>query len=153
MKSKGTQMHLYDVKIAHPRGGERKRVIASDKSAEQVTEKLEALGLSVTAISIRITEAIEVLTAEEDLPPLDTPSTGQTPKQAEPDTEPTPPVAPTGRLYGRSAQGPRRNATEMAEDRKIEELAAKHGVDISASAGVRVAAELLAELEAKDAGN
>lgn len=130
-------MHLYDVKIAHPSDGECNRVIASEKGPEQVVEKMTALGLEVIEINGRAKPDAEV-TATIEPPAAPTVD----PVKTEPEK-----VEPTGRVYGRSAQGPRRNATEMAEDRRIEELAAALGQDIASAGGVRVATELLAELE------
>lgn len=143
-------MHLYDVKIAHPRGGERNRVIASEKGPDHVAEKLEAIGLSVIEINVRARETIEAVIEPADAPVVD----AIPPAPAENTPPPTlvvgtPLAAPTGRLYGRSAQGPRRNATEMAEDRRIEALAKHLDFDLSGAEGGFVAAGLLAELEAK----
>lgn len=61
------------------------------------------------------------------------------------------PAPVEGRLYGRSAEGPRRNRDEMAEDRQIEALAEQVDYELP-EFGTRAAAELLEELEGKAYG-
>ncbi len=54
---------------------------------------------------------------------------------------------PTGRIYGKSAEGPRRNKDEMEQDRAIEDLIERKGYELGADTEY-VADALQAELEA-----
>ena len=119
-------MPLFTVTIAHPDGSEQTRVISGD-SAEHVAELGALVGLEV--LRVESTDPTEPAPEPEPSPePADTPA-------------PAPATEPTGRMYGKSAKGPRRNAAEMAMDAEIEELA--QGLDMDPSASTLPAEELL----------
>ncbi len=101
-------MELFTVTIAHPDGSLQTRMIAGE-NIEHVSEMCEHVGL-------------EVLTVESTNPAEPAPEPADTPT-------PAPATEPTGRMYGKSAKGPRRNAAEMEQDRRIEELAKAAGFE------------------------
>ena len=121
-------MKLYAVTFNHPRGGQREVTIASDSDDLKVVEdKCRDAGLDVASVT-RVVEAVD---------PVDAPEPTEVKKEP----------APTGRIYGKSAEGPRRNKDEMAQDRRIEELIERKGYDLPTDADL-VADDLQAELEA-----
>lgn len=101
-------MELFTATIRHPDGSEKTRTL-SGTSAEHVAELCEHVGLEVISVE-------SVNPAEPEPTP-------------EPEPAPAPATEPTGRLYGKSAKGPRRNAEEMEQDRRIEELAKEAGFE------------------------
>ena len=100
-------MELFTVTIAHPDGSQQTRMIAGE-SIEHVSEMCAHVGLEV--ITIESTSPVE-------------------PEPEDDKTPPAPAPEPTGRVYGKSAKGPRRNAAEMEQDRRIEELAKAAGFE------------------------
>lgn len=109
-------MNLFTVTINHPRGGTRARTIAAP-DAEAAASMCHAAGLNVASSVPKGEPTVPAPAKEEATSP------------------------PSGRLYGKSAQGPRRNAAEMAQDRLIDELAKQLGYEIPADVGL--AADLL----------
>ena len=125
-------MNLYSVTINHPRGGTRDLTISSDSKDLKAVEKMcTDAGLDVASVT-RVSEA----------PKAEEPKPAETPK-AETKKEP----APTGRIFGKSAEGPRRNKDEMAQDRAIEDLIERKGAHLE-DGNDYVADTLQAELEA-----
>jgi len=96
-------MNLFTVTFNHPRGGQRSVTIANE------SDDLDVVAAMCREAGLEVTEVKPHAVAPEPTP--------------EPTPEPAPAPEPTGRLYGKSAEGPRRNRDEMEQDRRIEELA------------------------------
>jgi len=125
-------MNLYSVTINHPRGGTRDLTISSDSKDLKAVEKMcTDAGLDVASVT----------RVAEEPKPAETPK-AEPPKAEEP--------KPTGRIFGKSAEGPRRNKDEMEQDRAIEELAKELDIDLSDWEG-EAATDIMAMLQARKA--